>query len=173
MATGPTTPKGKKTVSRNAFKHGLRASKWLTTEEQADHSQLLKALLEEHAPQTATEHLMIERIAMSMTKLGRLQRIEDAMYAKAKWDLENSIVTPRSGRAPMALDAAMPPIKLLDPLARYQTSLERQISKSIGELLTLKNHRPSLTQAAGPDAMSDSQIDSAAPQAILAPIRAS
>ena len=34
--TGPTSPRGKAKVSRNALKHGIRASKWLNPDEQRD-----------------------------------------------------------------------------------------------------------------------------------------
>lgn len=141
MSTGPRTPAGKKNVSRNALKHGLRATKWMSEEEESDYHAILTALAQEHDPQTPTEELTIERIAMGMTKLRRLQRVEDAMYAKARWEIRNPIADFPSRRAPMAEDAVIPPIKLLDSLARYQTTLERQISKAIGELLVLKDRR--------------------------------
>ena len=34
----------------------------------------------------------------------------------------------------------MPPFPQVDVLVRYQTTLDRQLSKSIGELMTLKAH---------------------------------
>lgn len=86
MATGPTSPKGRHKVSGNAHKHGLRAQKWHTPEEKSDFVALAQELVAEYQPATATEWLMVERIAMGMSKLLRLQAVEDAMYAKARWE---------------------------------------------------------------------------------------
>ena len=150
MATGPATPKGKSRVASNAVKHGLRASKWMSADETADYNYISAALEEEHQPQTATERLTIERIAMAMTKLRRLQRVEDAMYEKARWDVDNPFL-PSGRKPPMAKEAALPPIKVLDTLNRYQTTLERQISKSIGELLVLKDRRLDVPLMSNPE----------------------
>lgn len=146
MATGPTSTQGRQKVSGNAVKHGLRAQKWLTAEEQADYAALTKELIAEYIPATATEWLMVERIAMGMTKLRRLQAVEDAMYAKARWETANPIIPRNRGMAPELAEASsMPPIKVLDTLARYQTSIDRQVSKALGELLMLKDRaRPAL-----------------------------
>jgi hypothetical protein len=139
-ATGPTTPAGKAKVSKNALTHGLRARKWLTTEEQEDFAALMQDLVNEYQPQTATEQLMVERIAVGMTKLRRLQQVEDAMYAKARLESTRSnMIRSEPLDRQLIVDAAMPPIKVLDTLARYQTSLDRQISKTIGELLVLQD----------------------------------
>ena len=141
MATGPRTAEGKRKVAANAVRHGLTASQWLSEAERADYQTLWEALTAEHEPQGMTEQLMIERIAMGMTKLRRLQRVEDARYAQARAEA----TVPRFGTRiqDYAVDAAMPPMKLLDTLSRYQTSLERQISKSIGEMMVLKRSRVS------------------------------
>lgn len=139
-ATGPTSPKGKQKVSGNALKHGLRAQKWLNPDEKRDFEALARDLTAEYQPATATEWLMVERIAIGMTKLRRLQRVEDAMYAKARWEISNLIVPHSRGLdLQLAIESTMPPIKILDTLARYQTSLDRQVSKAIGELILLKN----------------------------------
>jgi hypothetical protein len=140
MATGPTSLRGKHKVSGNAVKHGLRARKWLSPEEEKDFSTLTRNLVAEYEPTTATEWLMVERIAMGMTKLRRLQDVEDAMYAKARWETANPIGgLSRRIDSELAAECSMPPIKILDTLARYQTALDRQISKAIGELILLKN----------------------------------
>ena len=82
--TGPTSPAGKTKVSRNALKHGLRASKWLSAEEQLDFEALAADLYEEYQPSTATQRILVERIAMCMSKLRRLHSIEDALFHKAR-----------------------------------------------------------------------------------------
>lgn len=110
MATGPTSPKGKQKVSGNALEHGLRAQKWLNPKEKRNFEALARDLTAEYKP--ATEWLMVERIAMGMTRMRRLQRVEDAMYAKARWEIANPITPRTRGIDPqLAAESTMPPIK--------------------------------------------------------------
>ena len=156
---GPTSKAGKATVSRNALKHGLRASRWLSPEEQVDFDSLMQGLYSEYKPETTTEHLMIERIAMGMSKLRRLQRVEDAMYAKARFDVAHPIVpNSRPGNTEMNLDRAMPSIKTLDTLARYQTALDRQVSKAIGELMIIKDRNKLPASLPSPTTVKQAQV---------------
>ena len=141
-STGPKTSAGKKTSSQNAVKHGLLAGKWLPPDEKAALEKLLFDLLGEYGPATATRQIMIERIALGMTKLRRLHVMEDAMHASARI---TNINRKRAGEPEFKwvdddlLEAgALPPIEAWGLLARYQTALNRQISKAIGELLALK-----------------------------------
>lgn len=102
-------------VSGNALKHSLRAQKWLNPEKKRDYETLAHDLTAEYQPATLTEWLKVERIATGMTKLRRLQRVEDAMYAKARWKIANPIA-PHSRRLDpqLAAESTMPPIKILD-----------------------------------------------------------
>ena len=149
--TGPTSPAGKAKVSRNALKHGLRASKWLSPDEKCDFEALAKDLYEEYQPSTATQRILVERIAMCMSKLRRLHSIEDALFHKAriaaievhsKFHFHTSDITSEEAQA-----SAMPELKQVDVLARYQTTLDRQLSKSIGELMVLKANAPLVLSA--------------------------
>ena len=153
--TGPTSPAGKAKASRNALKHGLRASKWLSPEEQLDFETLAADLHAEYQPSTATQRILVERIAMCMSKLRRLHTIEDALFHKAriaatevhaKFHLQASGITNEQAQA-----SAMPGLKQMDVLVRYQTTLDRQLSKSIGELMVLKaNEVPMLSASSDP-----------------------
>jgi hypothetical protein len=144
QSTGPKTARGKARSSRNAVKHGLLASKWLTPEQKKDLATLITNLEAEYQPETATQHLMIERIAMGMTKLRRLHELESALHVKAQHDVAQLVSQGSrlfTGIAPaLAMASAMPAPKNLMLLARYQTSLDRQISKAIGELIVLKGN---------------------------------
>lgn len=148
QSTGPKTAKGKARSSLNAVKHGLLSSRWLSPEEQENLAELIADLEAEYQPDTATQRIMIERIAMGMTKLRRLHELENAAYAKAQKDATAFMgfrSTPHTGSdADLAKANAMPPIPQLNLLARYQTSLDRQISKAIGELMVLKNLKLSI-----------------------------
>lgn len=129
-------------MSRNALKHGLRASKWLSPEERDDFEALATDLQAEYQPSTATQRILVERIAMCMSKLRRLHTIEDALFHKARVGGVKSKMDFTPGASATTQEqteaAAMPPLKQVDVLTRYQTTLDRQLSKSIGELMVLK-----------------------------------
>ena len=149
--TGPTSPAGKAKASRNALKHGLRASKWLSPQEQQDFEALATDLYTEYQPSTATQRILVERIAMCMSKLRRLHTIEDALFHKArvgdvKFKLDH-FENPSTLTLEQTEAAAMPNIKQVDVLIRYQTTLDRQLSKSIGELMVLKANEVPLLSA--------------------------
>ena len=146
-STGPRTADGKNKVSRNAVTHGLRATKWLEPQEQQSFDAMVSELEAEYQPETATEHLLIERLATAVTKMRRLQHVEDAWYAKERYlkasghHISASLDRDRKVPAELIKGTAIPDIKLLDLLARYQTTLDRQISKTIGELMVLVDRR--------------------------------
>ena len=142
--TGPKSAVGKDKVSRNALKHGLRASKWLSPAEQQDFNTLAADLWAEYRPSTATQRILVERIAMAMSKLRRLRTIEDALFHKARVDGVDFSLMHHPNTSTMQLEqleaAAMPPFQQIDTLVRYQTALDRQLSKAIGELMVLKGN---------------------------------
>lgn len=91
-STGPTSSKGKKIASQNAMKHGLTSvdPSTLPQSEQQEFQLALEALQNEYEPQTATEMIMVERVAMLFQKMKRLQRIENTLFEVAKNDAANS-----------------------------------------------------------------------------------
>ena len=91
-STGPISSKGKKIASQNAMKHGLTSvdPSTLPRSEQEEFQLVLEALQEEYSPQTATEMIMVERVAMLFQKMKRLQRIENTLFEVAKNDAANS-----------------------------------------------------------------------------------
>jgi hypothetical protein len=87
-STGPISNKGKKIASQNAIKHGLTSvdPSSLPKSEQTEFQLALEALQDEYQPQTATEMIMVERVAMLFQKMKRLQRIENTLFEVAKKD---------------------------------------------------------------------------------------
>ena len=87
-STGPISNKGKKIASQNAIKHGLTSvdPSSLPKSEQTEFQLALQALQDEYQPQTATEMIMVERVAMLFQKMKRLQRIENTLFEVAKKD---------------------------------------------------------------------------------------
>src|SRR3989442_8198770 len=80
-STGPKSLEGKKTVSRNARKHGLLAKDVVITigegrENQAEFDALLAAMRDCHRPVGAAEDLLVQEIAISYWRSGRALRSE-------------------------------------------------------------------------------------------------
>ena len=157
VQTGPKTPSGKLTSSRNSIKTGLHISGWIDSEEQLEYEQLFDSLHAEYNAQTITLRLQIERMATTMIKMRRLQRIESALFQKARVlaqtrAQERQSIPALANQDPehailVAQLAALPDMDRLATLQRYQTSLDRQLSKIIGEIriLTMNNYLPPAT----------------------------
>ena len=145
--TGPTTPKGKATSSRNAIKTGLHASGWIDEQEELEYHALFHNLCIEYNAKNTTLLLQIERMATTMLKMRRLQKIEAALFQKARnlaeiRAKERQSIPSLANQDPeqailIAQLAAMPDMDRLATLQRYQTSLDRQLSKVIGEIRVL------------------------------------
>lgn len=76
-STGPRTAEGTKVSSRNAKTHGLFAKDVVAAcEDQEMFDALLEALTKEHQPETFTETLIVERIALAFWRERRLARAE-------------------------------------------------------------------------------------------------
>ena len=153
---GPKTEDGKAVSSKNALRHGLSSQTWLDSTEQSQYDELLAELIAEYSASGPTMILQMERLAIAMIKIRRLQKIENALYEKAKITAEfvakakpkNSIATYLPDTADgqrlaerIAVESALPDLDRLNTLARYQVSLDRQISKVIGEIQILHASR--------------------------------
>jgi len=70
LSTGPRTEEGKAAVSHNAFKHGLRSAAYLAHQEEPEYYHAIcDQLLAQYQPQTITEEIFVERIALCESKL--------------------------------------------------------------------------------------------------------
>lgn len=154
--TGPKSSQGKIASSRNATKTGLHASGWIDANEESEYQGLFDNLCAEYNAQTTTLLLQIERTATTMVKMRRLQKIEAALFQKARGlaeirALERQSIPALASTHPehtllIAQLAAIPDMERLATLQRYQTSIDRQLSKIIGEIriLTLNTHAANL-----------------------------
>ena len=88
--TGPATVRGKLTSSRNSLKHGLFSKKTpiLSPEDAELLDDLLQALVTEYAPQTPTEILLTQEIAMGWFRLYRVWDAEAAAANKSALQAE-------------------------------------------------------------------------------------
>ncbi len=119
-STGPKTPEGKATASRNRFQHGLRGEfTILASENSEDFKALCDGLREDHQPTTLTEQLLVDRMA------------------EHEW---------LSRRAQSFMDQALTLVGTDDPNAlalwfRYQTTHDRGFHKCLADLLKLRNEK--------------------------------
>jgi len=145
--TGPKSSQGKITSSRNATKTGLHVSGWIDSIEESEYQDLFNNLRLEYNAQNTTLLLQIERMATTMVKMRRLQKIESALFQKARGLAEiraqerqsiPSIASKHPEHALMIAQlSAIPDMDRLATLQRYQTSLDRQLSKILGEIRIL------------------------------------
>ena len=85
LSTGPKTPKGKRTISRNATKHGILSGEVVNTalgERPEDFYALLKELWEHHKPVGRAEEMDVEKIAVGSWRLKRVLRAENGEIAR-------------------------------------------------------------------------------------------
>jgi hypothetical protein len=89
-STGPKTPEGKQAVRLNALKHGLRAGIAVLPTENAESFQKLCDDLEaEWQPQTPTEQLLLEDMAVAHWRLIRAEACEDIMMRQDRVDKDH------------------------------------------------------------------------------------
>jgi hypothetical protein len=118
-STGPKTPEGKAAVRMNALRHGLRARSILIPgENPADYDQLCAGLQAEWRPQTPTEQLLVEQMAVAQWKLARLEVGERSIYMQ---DM-----------------GAERQLALLDRFSVQRGRLERSFFKALRELRELR-----------------------------------
>jgi hypothetical protein len=134
-STGPVTEKGKQASSQNALRHGqLSSSVVLKAESPTLFDQLFSSLIEEFQPRTANETALVETMAVARWRLMRNWTIQTAL-------LEVEIVNqdPEAGNAPILAALAFKSLadssRSLHLLQRYETSLDRQYSRALNNLL--------------------------------------
>ena len=81
-STGPRTVAGKTVSSKNAMRHGLLSTDALLRDEDAAEFASFREQLESQlAPCGPLEEILVDRIAMSVWRLGRVHRLEASMFA--------------------------------------------------------------------------------------------
>jgi hypothetical protein len=121
-STGPRTPAGKDTCRRNSLKHGLTADKLLLTIEDQPAFEATRAqLIEDYAPATELESMLVEEIAQNWFRLQRARAWEREVLEKA---LNGFFPTDPFNRA-----------------MRYLAAAERAWHRSINQLRAVQKER--------------------------------
>ncbi len=117
QSTGPITEQGKAISSLNNLRHGLTGQfRILPTEDQDGYDNVLTCLRQEHNPETATEEILVTKMAEHHWLSRRAQRMQDnAMLA----DDQKSFML----------------------YLRYQTTNDRAFSRCMNDLLKLRKNR--------------------------------
>jgi len=120
-STGPSE-EGKAASCMNNFRHGLAGSLFFFTSDEnpAHYDALLKALEKEHAPQTVTESLLVEKMG------------------QAHWLAQRAI---KYQTLCATDDTAFAMLDQTNKWARYQNTHERNFQRSLNQLLRLREQR--------------------------------
>jgi len=122
QSTGPKTPAGKEAVCLNALTWGLRARRlFLCDEDPAEYRALSAELHAEWQPQTCTERILLEQMAISQWLLMRVDRSEAEIYTE-------TLHAPKRSA-------------LLDRVASQRARLERSFSSSLRDLKMMQKER--------------------------------
>jgi hypothetical protein len=124
--TGPRTPEGKAKSSLNNLRHGLTGQfRVLDYESQEEFEEVLEALRDEHQPTTATEDILVSRLAEHAWLSRRAQCLQDGAI------LANS---PHN----------------LGLFLRYQTANDRGFHRCLNELSKLRKERRQFESQSAP-----------------------
>jgi hypothetical protein len=159
-STGPKTATGKKTVSRNAVRHGF-FSKFLLIqhldgkESQDEYDDFYAGVLKHYQPDGWLEELWGEKIAVWSWRLRRLIRCEsgqiDRALAEHSYELQQTkaddLAEPGyASSSNPEMDAMtdhlfLPEKEELEKLLRYEAMINRQLNHAITELERLQARR--------------------------------
>jgi hypothetical protein len=121
-ATGPRTQEGKRRSKYNSTKDGIFSKVFvLDGESRAEFNALLNGLRDDFHPEGTFEEIWVEKLA---TLLWRERRL---IIAEGQLDIQNNKVNFEEP------NLAPPPLKL-DLLIRYDTTLNRNIERTLNQL---------------------------------------
>jgi hypothetical protein len=143
---GPVTPAGRLKSSRNNLRHGLLAEAVVLDEEKPEaFFELLADLTREHNPQTETQRILVETMAIARWRLTRLWSIERETL-QAEIQKHDPAEHSPSARAALAFRGLADQARILDILNRHESRLDRQYARSLNLLMKLAAPDNPLTQ---------------------------
>ena len=144
-STGPKTEGGKASVSGNALKHGLKASKMalLHDEDPKALDELRDALGDELRPSTPLQRTLFDLIVSKLWRLMRVSRIEtdilEGEVGEDRWNIVASfgadgLEAPGTGAVlGRAFRRTVFSKEMLTQVQRYETSLERGLLRLLSQ----------------------------------------
>jgi len=143
-STGPRTIAGKAASSRNATTHGLLVREpLLPGEDPAELQEHSSRLLEQLAPEGGVEELLADDIVSLTWRLGRLARVETALFAVGLHAPAMRALA-AAGEAPTALGLAFAgQASSFAVLSRYETAMVYRLRRALQDLERLQAARTS------------------------------
>ena len=159
-STGPKTATGKKTVAKNAVKHGFFAKFLLVQhpdgkETQKEYEAFYICIRDHYQPADWLEEMFVEKIAILSWRQRRLLRCESGQISRAlsghSFELQQSAIEALAhpDSAPLRdpeTDAITDHLFLLEAeelnkLLRYEGMMHRQLNEAMRDLAKLQAHR--------------------------------
>ena len=146
-STGPRTPSGKRSSSRNALTHGALAAAAAEAvaelgESAEDLAELQASFLDQYQPATPHAHFLVQEFAACVWKLRRLGRVEASHYRaaiKTRVDvvLRSARFGPLKPNPNLVGEAYHQSVDTLDKLSRQEARLRSHYLRLLGRLETL------------------------------------
>lgn len=151
--TAPISIQGKLNSSRNSIRHGLLARTVVLAEESTPRFlELLRALMDEFHPASATQLMLVETMAVARWRQLRLWGLQKVSLDREIASQDPSLGTPEV-RAALAFKASSDSIQP-DLILRYDVALDRQFSRALARLLDLQSRpAPKTSTAYFPDSL--------------------
>jgi hypothetical protein len=141
-----TGPHDTTSTRLNAVKHGLLARGLTELDDPDAYESLIQRLTKAKRPVEDLEKFFVQRIAFHMIRLQRAERLEaeyitgeihPTVKTSALDDLDGKVIDPG---LPAAVDAVSA-INLVSGLQRYETAIENELYRAIGQLERLQRAR--------------------------------
>ncbi len=144
-STGPVTPEGRTVVSKNALKHGLFSqSSFLQEEMIEDFLEFSRDLKIELCPEGSFEMLIFDRIISLAWRLARMARIERDLLEVGRGNVMSLALLSEAGIPISGTGLGFgfsSSSDGLDKLQRYESFLQRSLSKSFEEFEKAQSKR--------------------------------
>jgi hypothetical protein len=143
-STGPRTAEGRQTSSLNAIRHGFTGQTMLLSAEETEpYQNFTDGLLKDLAPIGAHETALAHAIMNSRWRVNQISAMESGLYALGQREYATQFAseTPEMAAALARLVTFEQKRPELDRLRRYESSLNRQITKDLALLTQLQTTR--------------------------------
>jgi len=141
LSTGPKTPEGKATSSRNAITHGIFAKQFFAgaaPETLKEMQELAAGIWAHYQPMGTIEELLAEKLCIEAARYGRVLKIE--LHELARKDAFFSLAVDRVGRYGAGVNREL--YRVMDQLERIQT--ERKARPNSADSADSAPERPSV-----------------------------
>lgn len=136
-STGPRTPAGRSTSSKNATKHGLLSREVVLGEEDRDaYNGFARTMRRALAPVGALERELAARAIAAAWRLRRIERIETLILEAGRKNWKGEEVGLSSGFVTYCVNG-----DAYSKLSRYEAGIERSFFRSLHELQRLQAAR--------------------------------